>query len=291
MDCAEIKSLLSEYIDGTLDEKSKEVVKHHLSLCKICRQECIALKNLVMELNSLESEKPPADFLEKVHQRIRSTSPLERVLRFLFLPLRLKVPLEVAAALVSVGLIFFVFHIQPPAKKIAEISKTFNAIELAEENRSDHVAPAFEEESIKAGPKLKTVGPQPFEKAEKGIDLVIYIRPILRSKSQRAVQSASNRAEEGERKKEGMESTAAEYETILVKVENLIKTLQGEVIYIEPKRQNRFPKEILVKLDRKHYSLLGEKLKQIVELQMPLPTLPNDNTPVIEIRIRIIAIK
>lgn len=327
MDCAGIKALLSEYIDGTLDEKIRNGVEHHLSICRSCRQEWIALKTLVTELGSLGSEKAPEDFLEKVHQRIRATSKFERFVQFLFVPLRVKVPLEFTAALVSVGLIFFVFHINPPvkkipAKKIAEISKMFNAVEIAEETQFDHVAPAFEKEAVKASPKRKAAKLQFFKEAGKSIELAIYIRPkgfgrthnidtdlerpeasaessagikterleaLPRPKSKLTIQSAPSRAEKGERKREGKDLPSAEFVTILAKIENLIETLGGKTIYVESNQQNRFPTEILANFDRKYYSLFGEKLEQIVDIQTSLPSLPDDNTRDVQIRILIIS--
>jgi anti-sigma factor RsiW len=62
MDCAEIQKLLSEYIDGTLDAKSVQMVERHVSVCKDCKETLASLSALVEELNTLEQVKPPADF-------------------------------------------------------------------------------------------------------------------------------------------------------------------------------------------------------------------------------------
>ena len=86
MDCARIKEMLSEYMDGTLDESSRPRVEDHLSTCKACKEEYEALKAMVHELSSLEPVEAPEDFLRQVHERIGRESGLQRFIKALFIP-------------------------------------------------------------------------------------------------------------------------------------------------------------------------------------------------------------
>jgi len=65
MECAGVKKLLSEYIDGSLDAQAGAAVKDHVSTCKGCKEELASLSAMVEALGSLEPVKAPADFLEK----------------------------------------------------------------------------------------------------------------------------------------------------------------------------------------------------------------------------------
>ena len=114
MDCKKIRELLSEYIDGTLDAKTRDVVEEHLKTCKGCKEELEALKACIREVSSLKGVKAPGDFLERVHQRIEQKSGFRDILRRLFIPLQVKIPLEVAAVVATVLLVVHITNrIQP----------------------------------------------------------------------------------------------------------------------------------------------------------------------------------
>ena len=121
MECAKIKELLSDYMDGTLDAQAKAIVEEHIPTCDHCREELVSLKALVQELGSLESVKAPIDFLHRVHERIEQGSWFQKVIRILFVPTRAKIPLQLATAAVTAVLVFTVFHImQPPRDTLDE---------------------------------------------------------------------------------------------------------------------------------------------------------------------------
>ena len=96
MECTKIKELLSEYIDQSLDIKTNEIVKEHLSSCKICSKELAVLENCISNVSSLKQVLAPVDFLQKVHQRIERRFEFERIMRKLFVPAKIKIPLEFA---------------------------------------------------------------------------------------------------------------------------------------------------------------------------------------------------
>ena len=112
MDCEEIRERLSAYMDDLLDGESRALVEAHLSSCKGCQQELVSLKALVRELGSLESVGPPKDFLDRLNERIEARSWFPRILRTLFKPMRVKIPLEFAGAVAVAILVFAVLHTQ-----------------------------------------------------------------------------------------------------------------------------------------------------------------------------------
>jgi hypothetical protein len=112
MDCLRIRALLSQYIDDALDAPTKKTVQDHLAFCKACQAELTSLKTLVGELRSLEQIKAPDDFLEGVHKRISPAPRPKGLLKRLFFPLRIKIPLELAAAVAVAAMVVLVFNVQ-----------------------------------------------------------------------------------------------------------------------------------------------------------------------------------
>ena len=112
MECVRAKELLSEYVDGILDETTKERLGVHLSGCKNCRHDLDALKKMMTELNRLEPVKPPLDFLDRIHERLEPSTGFFAILKKLFFPLRIKLPLELAAAAAVALIIVGVIRIQ-----------------------------------------------------------------------------------------------------------------------------------------------------------------------------------
>ena len=111
MECDRIKKILSEYIDGVLDDGTVEIIEEHLKQCEDCNVEYVSIKKIVDELGSMERIKAPKDILAKVHERIESYSLFDRIRRYLFLPSRAKLPIELIAMAATAVIVFFVFNI------------------------------------------------------------------------------------------------------------------------------------------------------------------------------------
>ena len=122
MECTRIRELISEYIDDTLDAEARAAVEEHISACMGCKEELTKVSALVDELGSLGSVKAPGDLLEKIHERMDLGYGFRRIVRKLFVPFRIKIPLEFAGAVVVAILVVAVFlNIQQTEEKIAKI--------------------------------------------------------------------------------------------------------------------------------------------------------------------------
>jgi hypothetical protein len=111
MNCYRTKELLSEYIDGLLDKEQESLVRDHLLLCGDCRDEFESMKAVVREMGSLDKIKAPDDFLAALHGRMERESWFQKVKNFLFMPARIRIPVELATLATTVVLAFFIFHI------------------------------------------------------------------------------------------------------------------------------------------------------------------------------------
>jgi len=137
MECSRAKKLLSDYLDGILDSRSGAQLELHLLGCTGCRQEHDALKALVSELNRLEPVKSPPDFLDQIHERLESRSWRATIFKTLFFPLRIKLPLELAAAAAMVALIIGVIGVQHKelsTQKPSRISTMRSAVEKKQDS-------------------------------------------------------------------------------------------------------------------------------------------------------------
>jgi hypothetical protein len=185
MECALIQERLSEYIDGTLDADDRAAVENHISTCKNCKEDLASLTEMVEELHTMDPVEAPADFLEKIHERMDSRFSLDRIIRKLFIPFRIKIPLELAAAATITILVFFVFNIQQ--KDVPSVHILSNSIseKMAEKPTEDRMKPAFEKEAKSVAPVLEADPTTPSDKKQ--------IRLTRKSKATTTVQPSIQR--------------------------------------------------------------------------------------------------
>jgi hypothetical protein len=152
MDCAAILELLSEYIDGTLNVQTRTAVEKHIGVCENCKQELASLRAIVQELAALDPVKPPADFLEKIHERLETRSGFNKIVRKLFVPFHIKIPLELAAAATVTILVVLVLNIQQPEIQMMKIPAAATSQSMAEKAKEDFKKPAFKKEAGRPTP-------------------------------------------------------------------------------------------------------------------------------------------
>lgn len=155
MDCAVIQELLSEYIDGTLDANTVQVVEKHILVCKDCKETLASLSAMVEELNTLEPIKPPADFLDKIHQRMEPRSGFVRLFRKLFVPFKIKIPLQLAAAATASILVVMVLNLQKSEYQKMQPQKASKSEYFAEKSKADHLTPEFKKKTKPQAPVLE----------------------------------------------------------------------------------------------------------------------------------------
>ncbi len=121
MECAEIRPRLSEYMDGVLDAQTMSLVEKHMLTCRECKKTLESFQSLVQELSDLHPIKPPDDFLEQLHERMAKRFDLKNLMRRLFFPFRIKIPLQFATAAAMAVLIFFIIRTPEIEKEMADI--------------------------------------------------------------------------------------------------------------------------------------------------------------------------
>lgn len=160
MDCAAILKRLSEYIDGTLDAQTRAWVEKHIAVCKNCKQELASLRAVVEQLDALEPVKPPADFLEKIHERMEARTGFNKIVRKLFVPFHIKIPLELAAAATVTILVVLFLNIQQPEIHMMKIPAASTSQSMAKKSKADFLKPAFKKESQRPAPVFEEAPPK-----------------------------------------------------------------------------------------------------------------------------------
>ena len=123
MECSQVLSLLSRYLDGDLPREVGRLVEEHLSGCTGCSSHMEELVEAVRALNSLERIAAPQGFLSRVHERIEEPSRVQRLLRRLFSPLHIKLPLEAVGLGIAVLLVIVVQREIAPIEQKTMISR------------------------------------------------------------------------------------------------------------------------------------------------------------------------
>ena len=108
MNKGHVTSLLADYLDGLLPPDEAAAVKKHLDGCAECRDEHRFLKAYMKETGAFPRVPVPDDFLKNIHARIDAPAR-GGLLRALFVPLKIKLPLEAAGALALTVLAVFIF--------------------------------------------------------------------------------------------------------------------------------------------------------------------------------------
>ena len=121
MKCSEIKLLLSEYIDNTINAQDRLKIDNHLKGCEKCESEYMSLKNILGELGELPTVKAPDDFLESIRTRMESGIDINTIIKKLFVPFTIKVPMQIVTAAASAVLIIFIINVFQQEKPISNL--------------------------------------------------------------------------------------------------------------------------------------------------------------------------
>jgi hypothetical protein len=326
MECAKIKDLLSEYIDGTLDAQTKALVDEHLLACPECNEELASLKTLIRELGSVESFKAPDDFLEKLHERLEPRFSFRKIMRILFVPGRIKIPLEFATATAMAVLIFSILYIQQPEKMISDVPESSTHVKVTEKTSMDTVSPSGKGAVFKSKPVPgKATAQQPAKKREI-IELTLLFEKEGPGKAyapSEAMEAAPARQRDAERsrmarltapkaemktdtirRKKQVTGFAEEERPVLeeepqalfsslhdtfIKVKELIMLAEGRTLSVEYEPHTDRPKSIRAEIPAKNYKSFCDKLNRLAILHTSPPTISENSQGAIQIRIRFIS--
>lgn len=106
MDCDTAQELLPGHLDGSLTGEERRSAEAHLRECSRCAAEEQALSETLSLLRSLPPEKAPPELLERVRRGIAEEEAESPPRGRSFGPARIRIPVEAAAAVILVLLLY-----------------------------------------------------------------------------------------------------------------------------------------------------------------------------------------
>jgi hypothetical protein len=299
MNCEEVRELLSEYVDGVLDTKTKALVDEHLSTCKDCQGELASLKALVDEVGSLESVEPPRDFLDQLHERMEQRSPLSKILRTLFVPIRLKIPLEFAGAAAMAILVFTLFYIQQNHYKVTQAPVGLKQERVAQKGAPERWGEGLKDEASKPQRAYRTAtADQPPAKKE-SIEVALVMKRTLPPETYApgaAVEAAPAPKEKMRRslaKKEA--APGAQLETdkrdddLLPQLTGLVESVGGRVVSIEYGEAFNRPESMYAEIPAEHLNTFYSRLGELGEPKSTPRRVTGKEKGLLSVRIRLLS--
>lgn len=119
MTCAEARALFSALVDDELTAAERAVVEAHLAGCDECRRELDRFSRTVAMVRALPPERAPAGFVDRVTEAAHPAPWPRRLARRLFVPIGVKVPMEVAAVVLVATTAVWVFQRTPELQQAA----------------------------------------------------------------------------------------------------------------------------------------------------------------------------
>jgi hypothetical protein len=115
MICKDIEGKLAAYQEEALSPEEKSLVEAHLGTCVKCSSVLADLKKTVDLLKDLPEVKPPPWFTQKIMAQVREESEQKGgLLRKLFYPFHIKIPIEAFATLLVVVIGVHIFRATAP---------------------------------------------------------------------------------------------------------------------------------------------------------------------------------
>lgn len=108
--CRDIENLLPLYAEGILSEAEKRAVAEHLSGCAACQRELACLQKAGKLVDDLSSVEEPPWFQQKIMARVREEARKKSFAKKWFYPLRMKIPVQVTAAIVIAVLAVYIYR-------------------------------------------------------------------------------------------------------------------------------------------------------------------------------------
>jgi hypothetical protein len=123
MTCNEIENRLPAYREDLLTPEERKIISGHLASCPRCNRAFAGLKKAEALVHGLGEVETPPFFEQRIMSRLREGAGRKQgILRRLFYPLYIKIPIQALATLLVTVLAFYVYQGgEPEMKQIAPL--------------------------------------------------------------------------------------------------------------------------------------------------------------------------
>jgi hypothetical protein len=158
MDCNGIRERLSAYLEDAVPREERVLIEEHLKSCAECSADLADLNKTIEHLKGLEEVEPPAWMTQKIMAELREEARTKKgILRRLFYPLHIKLPLEAVAAVLVVGIALYIYRDIRPETRFAKApsEESAPAVPQTEIIKEDKIG-SFARSEKKAPPEVTT---------------------------------------------------------------------------------------------------------------------------------------
>ncbi len=299
MKCPEIREHLSAFLDGMLDAEKTAYLEEHLKSCPDCSVELKELKNLAEVLGSMDTLSAPQGFENEVHQRIAHHGSFSKILRTLFSPFHIKIPIQVASVVTACLIAVFIYHnmrtermgatldAQPEIRTGAE--KPVPNFPASSETKTEGIPHST---LLQAAPARKKMKSTPFQ-----LELVIPSngRPASSEKgvAQIAGEQKTSPLRESSRPKDAEnivrdETLSKKRVPVDALMDNLIRESGGRILRADQDKFAGKPLQFSVEIPAQKLSFFVKKLASWGSLDPPPPKIPFPAEKSVHLRIKIL---
>lgn len=127
MTCGEARELFSSRVDGLLAAGPEAALADHLEGCPGCRGEWARFSRMIELLHAVPEARAPAGFARRVLEAAGREPWHRRLLRGVFVPFHVKLPLEALAIVLVSTLVILLYRESPDLGQVAEPRQAYRA--------------------------------------------------------------------------------------------------------------------------------------------------------------------
>ena len=140
MNCEEVQKYLSDFLDKSLDNERAQAIEDHLPACSRCSEEMVSLAECQRFVSSLPAVELPLGFTNRVMARVREAAHPPSLWERLFLPHRIKIPLQATAVILIAVLAAYIYQKEPRQRESVVAVQPESSFK--EQNETDRLAPS-----------------------------------------------------------------------------------------------------------------------------------------------------
>jgi len=120
MECGQIQKRMPAYVDGMDSPEERRLIDQHLPSCPSCRKALEEYQNNRERLRNLKEVEPPPGFAQRILAQVEEEEEKGGLLKKLFYPLHVKIPIQAIATIVIAVLAIQVYRTSEPQKAVVQ---------------------------------------------------------------------------------------------------------------------------------------------------------------------------
>ncbi len=138
MECGQIQKIIPAYLDGMDSPEERAFIEKHLTSCVPCRKALEEYQKARELVRGLDEVEPPPGFAQRIMAQVQEEGQKGGILKKLFYPLYIKVPIEAVATIVIAVLAIQVYRsVEPQKAAVHQYGVTVPAAPKEEPRKED----------------------------------------------------------------------------------------------------------------------------------------------------------